>query len=83
MLLRDNVPRLTLDILRSTRVHRAVLLIAGRGTRWPGGLVDICDNIIVELTKIFGKLELIRPLLYEKGGRLAAFSDEQKLGRHV
>jgi len=77
------IPRITIEHLQASRLHRALILISGRGTRWPSKLIVLCDLLINELTARFGKLEMIRSTLYEKGGRLEAFRDEKELGRHV
>lgn len=77
------LPHLTLEAVLHSRVHKALLLISGRGTRWPGKLIEVSDALIAEMTARFGNLDLLRPQLYEKGGRLEAFADERHLGRHV
>lgn len=75
--------QVTLTDLQQSRIHRALLLITGRGTRWPRKLVEQCDLVVAIWTDLFGPLENIRPLLYEKGGRLAGMMDERDLSRHV
>jgi len=77
------IPRITIEHLQASRLHRALILISGRGTRWPSKLIVLCDLLIIELTARFGKLDMIRSTLYENGGRLEAFQDEKQLGRHV
>ena len=77
------IPRITIEHLQSSRLHRALILISGRGTRWPSKLIVLCDLLIDELTVRFGKLDMIRSTLYEKCGRLEGFQDEKQLGRHV
>lgn len=69
--------------LQQSRIHRALLLVTGRGTRWPRKLIEQCDLIASSWTDLYGPLEDIRPLLYEKGGRLAGMMDERDLSRHV
>ncbi|OCK79687.1 hypothetical protein K432DRAFT_60095 [Lepidopterella palustris CBS 459.81] len=56
--------------LRATRIHRAVLEVASKATRWPGRLADECDRIIMIWRARFGPLEDLRPFLYGRGGRL-------------
>lgn len=75
--------QISLTDLQQSRIHRALLLITGRGTRWPRKLVEQCDLIVSSWKDLFGPLEDIRPLLYERGGRLAGMMDERDLSRHV
>jgi len=79
----QRIPYLTLDAILFSRVHKALLLISGRGTRWPSKLIEVSDALIAEMTARFGSLDMLRPALYEKGGRLEDFADERHLGRHV
>lgn len=74
---------ITLADLQKSRIHRAILLIAGRGTRWPKRLVAECDVLLHTWAELFGPVELIRPLLYERGGRLYEMREEKDLSRHV
>ncbi|KAF2194884.1 hypothetical protein K469DRAFT_650869, partial [Zopfia rhizophila CBS 207.26] len=61
---------ITATTLRATRIHRAVMEVAGKATRWPSGLADECDKVIDIWRTKFGPLEALRPFLYGRGGRL-------------
>ena len=60
----------TANTLRYTGIHRAIMLIRGKATRWPGRLVDQCDMIVDTWTENFGPLDNLRPFLFGRGGRL-------------
>ncbi|KAF2642005.1 hypothetical protein P280DRAFT_548603 [Massarina eburnea CBS 473.64] len=62
--------RITALDLRATGIHRAILDVSGIATRWPRGLVDDCDKVIMKWTAKFGRLEDLHPFLYGRGGRL-------------
>ncbi|KAF1998341.1 hypothetical protein P154DRAFT_249426 [Amniculicola lignicola CBS 123094] len=59
----------TLD-LRATGIHRAVMDVAGLATRWPGRLVNECDQLLDVWTARFGPLGELYPFIYDRGGRL-------------
>jgi hypothetical protein len=61
---------ISLNDIRRSRVHLAVLDIAGRGTRWPRRLVDRCDELKAGWQALHGPLQDLGILLYEPGGRL-------------
>lgn len=66
--LRRSTP--SLETLRSSRVHLALLDMTGCATRWPGKLINKADHLIKHLEASYGALADIRPFLYEEGGRL-------------
>lgn len=61
---------LSLSAIRTTRLHCALFMIAGHGTRWPGRLIDKTDDILEKWSQRFGPLRRLRTPLYERGGRL-------------
>ena len=61
---------ITSQTLRYSRMHRAILDITGKATRWPGRLVDLCDEVVEVWEKLFGRLKEMPLLLYGEGGRL-------------
>ncbi|KAF2202480.1 hypothetical protein GQ43DRAFT_310365 [Delitschia confertaspora ATCC 74209] len=63
-------PIITVNTLRATGIHRAVMFVCGKATRWPSKLIDQCDLIVEAWTEKFGPLKSIRPFLYGRGGRL-------------
>lgn len=67
--------------LRCSRVHMALLEISGRATRWPAGLIDKVDSLIQYWEGIHGPLILIRPLLYDLGGRLHGICTPEDIER--
>lgn len=65
---------LPIEIIRETRIHHALLEIAGRATRWPHKLIDKVDELVEEWQAKFGPLHKIGIALYEPGGRLHGIS---------
>lgn len=82
-LLQDPTAHVNLVDLQQSRVHRALLLISGTGTRWPPRLIACADVLLARWRERFGPLEQVRPLPYEKGGRLSGMHEERDLSRHV
>ncbi|KAK4574942.1 hypothetical protein LTR86_000792 [Recurvomyces mirabilis] len=60
----------SIDDIRVSRIHLAILSIAGHGTRWPIRLIDRCDELRVVWEAKYGSLKKLGFLLYEQGGRL-------------
>ncbi|KAI9705689.1 MAG: hypothetical protein M1820_005099 [Bogoriella megaspora] len=56
--------------LKYSRIHRAVIEVASKATRWPGRLINLCDEVIECWEEIFGSLRDIPVLLYCEGGRM-------------
>ena len=56
--------------IRLSRVHLALLEIAGRATRWPHRLIERAEAVIKVWEARFGKLADIGIELYGQGGRL-------------
>ncbi|KAL9062269.1 MAG: hypothetical protein Q9157_009073, partial [Trypethelium eluteriae] len=61
---------ISLPVLRYSRIHRAIQIIARKATRWPGRLIDLCDDIIVIWEQLWGPLNDVQLILYGEGGRL-------------
>ncbi|KAI9802143.1 MAG: hypothetical protein M1833_002064 [Piccolia ochrophora] len=59
------------DMLRVSRIDKALLDICSLGSRWPDALVDEAKRITEKWEIEFGKLGDIRAALWEKGGRMA------------
>jgi len=53
-----------------SRMHHAVSEVAGKATRWPAKLADICDDITILWTRQYGRLADLKAPLYGPGGRL-------------
>lgn len=62
--------QISANTLRASRIHTAVLAVSGKATRWPGRLADECDRLILIWQHTFGPLQVLRPFLYGRGGRL-------------
>ncbi|KAK3671336.1 hypothetical protein LTR78_008796 [Recurvomyces mirabilis] len=60
----------SIDDIRVSRIHLAILSIAGHGTRWPIRLIDRCDELRAVWEVKYGPLKKLGILLYEQGGRL-------------
>ncbi|KAF2087127.1 hypothetical protein K490DRAFT_57197 [Saccharata proteae CBS 121410] len=61
---------LGIGTLRYARIHRAVMEVSGKATRWPKRLAEECDRIIDVWERKYGKLTEIKPMLFAPGGRL-------------
>ncbi|KAI9726331.1 MAG: hypothetical protein M1828_001605 [Chrysothrix sp. TS-e1954] len=66
-LLRSSI---TYDDLKATRIHRSILLMSKRQTRWPPRIIKMCDEILKIWNNEFGPLQSIHTPLYEPGARL-------------
>ncbi|KAK5116458.1 hypothetical protein LTR62_008007 [Meristemomyces frigidus] len=74
----------SVDDIRISRIHIAILDIAGHGTRWPARLIDRCDELKAVWQNKCGPLRSLGILLYEPGGRLHGIctpdeNDKEKL----
>lgn len=63
-------PHVTREDIRYSRMHLAIVEIAGRATRWPKRLIDKCDGIKEIWEGKYGPLKKLGTPLYEAGGRL-------------
>ncbi|KAI9875977.1 MAG: hypothetical protein M1830_007618 [Pleopsidium flavum] len=61
---------LTLDMLRYSRIEKAMMEICGPGTRWPTGLIKMAERVIEEWEGYLGPLKRVRANLWGPGGRL-------------
>ncbi|TKA68326.1 hypothetical protein B0A55_08545 [Friedmanniomyces simplex] len=62
--------KLSIEDIRSSRIHIAIIEIAGRGTRWPTRLIERCDAVKEAWEFTHGPLQAMGIPLYEAGGRL-------------
>ncbi|KAL9094985.1 MAG: hypothetical protein Q9165_002587 [Trypethelium subeluteriae] len=62
---------ISLPVLRYSRIHRAIQIIARKATRWPGRLIDLCDDIIVIWEQLWGPLNDVQLILkrFDSGKR--------------
>ncbi|KAI6793298.1 hypothetical protein KC356_g6615 [Hortaea werneckii] len=79
-LLKANI---SIDDLRSSRMHLAVNEIAGRSTRWPRRLIERCEALKETWESSYGPLRSIGILLYEPGGRLHGICQPEDVNRDV
>ncbi|KAI7459570.1 hypothetical protein KC351_g17643 [Hortaea werneckii] len=79
-LLKANI---SIDDLRSSRMHLAVNEIAGRSTRWPRRLIERCEALKETWESNYGPLKSIGILLYEPGGRLHGICQPEDIDRNV
>lgn len=77
-LLKANI---SVDDLRSSRMHLAVSEIAGRSTRWPKRLIERCEALKETWESSHGPLKGIGILLYEPGGRLHGICQPEDVNR--
>jgi len=69
--------------LRATGIHKAIMDISGKATRWPSRLIDDCDMIIELWTSRFGRLKDLHPFLYGRGGRLEGIASMEETSKTV
>jgi hypothetical protein len=69
--------------LRATGIHRAVMEVAGKATRWPGRLADDCDRIIIVWKRKFGPLQDLRPFICGRAGRLEGVASATEFSKAV
>lgn len=62
---------MTCDILRRSRIDKALLEISGAGTRWPASLVERADKMVRKWERQVGTVGELRAALWDKGGRMA------------
>lgn len=68
-----NAPDVTFAMLRVSRMHCAVMEMAGKATRWPGLICDLCDTLCENWKSRFEaewKKYGLRPALWGAAGRL-------------
>ncbi len=61
---------ISLEDIRSSRLHLALTTISGQGTRWPNRLIDRADAVKAAWVTSHGLLRQLTVPLYEPGGRL-------------
>jgi hypothetical protein len=74
---------LTLEAVRDSRLHFALLAITGRATRWPIKLIDQAENIIQTWETEWGPLTQIKANLYGTGGQLYSISTPEDLEKEA
>lgn len=62
---------ISVDLLRQTRVDKALIEISVLGTRWPASLVGRAEKMLREWEKQVGQIGQLRAALWEPGGRMA------------
>ncbi|KAF2011104.1 hypothetical protein BU24DRAFT_472249 [Aaosphaeria arxii CBS 175.79] len=67
--------------LRATHIHRAVIEVAGKATRWPSRLADDCEKIMSVWSAKFGNLNDLHPFLYGRGGRLEGIASSGEFSK--
>lgn len=72
---------MSLDVLRTSRIHKALLLITGIKTPWPSKLVEISETVLSEWSTQFGKIADISAELYGPGGRLHGVAEAHEISR--
>lgn len=77
-LLASNV---SLDDLRYSRIHSAVVEMAGRATRWPKRLIERCEALEKAWGDQYGPMRGLKTPLYEPGGRLHGICRPEDLDR--
>ena len=75
------VSSIRLEDIRSSRIHLAVLDIAGRATRWPSMLADQADKVKESWNLRYGPLHQVGTPLYEQGGRLHGIARAEDLSK--
>ncbi|KAK0342818.1 hypothetical protein LTR91_023166 [Friedmanniomyces endolithicus] len=75
--------KLSIEDIRSSRIHLAVLEIAGRGTRWPKRLIERCDAVKGAWEVAHGPLQGMGFALYEGGGRLQGICRPEDLSKEL
>ncbi len=75
--------KLSIEDIRSSRIHLAVLEIAGRGTRWPKRLIERCDAVKEAWEVAHGPLQGMGIALYEGGGRLQGICRPEDLSKEL
>ena len=65
----DAIP-INFDLLRYSRIHKALIQIATAGTGWPLEVVILADDILMKWEMMLGPLLNLRADLWGPGGRL-------------
>lgn len=75
--------QLTLEFVRESRIHLALLEISGCATRWPAKVIDEAEEICRSWECLWGPLRSIRPNLYGPRGRLYGISTPEDIQKDV
>ncbi|KAI4749886.1 hypothetical protein E4T44_14979, partial [Aureobasidium sp. EXF-8845] len=76
-------PHLTVEAIRDSGLHFALLTIAGRATRWPIKLIDEAEHIIRTWETEWGPLAHIKGNVYGTGRRLYSISTPEDLEKEA
>ncbi|KAG9643402.1 hypothetical protein KCU64_g11781, partial [Aureobasidium melanogenum] len=74
---------LTLEAIRDSRIHLALIEISRRATRWPIRLIEEAEEILLKWESEWGPLSSIKINLYDTGGRLHGISTPEDLQREM
>ncbi|KAH0080287.1 hypothetical protein KCU84_g17117, partial [Aureobasidium melanogenum] len=74
---------LTLEAIRDSRIHLALIEISRRATRWPVRLIEEAEEIVLKWESEWGPLSSIKVNLYNTGGRLHGISTPEDLQREL
>lgn len=74
---------LTLEAIRDSRIHLALIEISRRATRWPVRLIEEAEEIVLEWESEWGPLSSVKVNLYDTGGRLHGISTPEDLQREI
>lgn len=61
---------MTIEMLRYSRIEKAMMEICGPGTRWPLGLIKVAEDAIDRWECSLGPLKCVKANLWGPGGRL-------------
>lgn len=71
--------RILVQDLRTTRAHKALLVVDRADTHWPEKLVEAASGVLDVWTRTYGPLDCIRPDLFGAGSRLEGVADPNEL----
>lgn len=72
---------ISLEDIRSSRLHFAVSSISGLATRWPNKLISRADTVRAAWEATYGPLAQLSTPLYEPGGRLHGICKPEDLSK--
>lgn len=70
-----------LQTIRQSRMHLAIIDLAGKGTRWPKKVIEKADIVKEKWESRYGPLRHLGTPLYEAGGRLHGICRPEDLSR--
>jgi hypothetical protein len=72
---------ISLEDIRFSRLHMALIVISGQATRWPSRLIDRADAVREVWEASHGSLRRLTVPLYEPGGRLHGMCRPEDLNK--